>query len=117
MISKKVLNVESPAHPTPFVQIDNHFRIEVQMTEKEKTIYYIHKNTQFAEWPFDVQLQFRVIVDLLHGFGILSDANYHAQYEALWDQCPGMDSALDDLLQLSKYPPITKDRIGECSHD
>ena len=43
-----------PAHGTPFRPNDNHFRIEVQMTEKEKTIYYIHRNTQFAEWPFDV---------------------------------------------------------------
>jgi hypothetical protein len=105
-ILNKVLDLGEPQIPAtedlrPFSQIDDHYRLEVQMTPEEKVVYYVKRNQPFAEWPIEVQMHFRTVIGILYGLHLIPKEVYQEKYVPLWQQSPVLNDALENFLRFS----------------
>jgi hypothetical protein len=105
-ILSKILDLGEPQYQNieevhPFPQIDDHYRIEVQMTTDEKVVYYLKRNQPFAEWPIEVQMQYRTVIGILYALNLIPDAIYQEKYFPLWQQSPTLEDALENFTMIS----------------
>jgi 5'-3' exonuclease len=77
--------------------IVGYMRFEILFDKTELEVHYVKQGDPIESWPYHVQLQFVILVDILHNLHFIPDHIYHAKYEPILARVQNADQMLEEL--------------------
>jgi len=80
--------------------IAGYMRFEILFDKQALEVYYVKQSDPIELWPYNVQLQFVILVDILHNLCFIPDRVYRTKYEPLLARVEHADQMLAELKDL-----------------
>jgi len=77
--------------------IAGYMRFEIMFDKTELEVHYVKQGDPIEAWPYHVQLQFVILVDILHNLHFIPDRIYRSKYEPILARVQNADQMLEEL--------------------